>query len=120
MISPREFAVRWCAGLCRLAGLGLAAVVVLCASAEAGPGKIVLVVPGGEPESGDLQELVEEFVNNQPPAGPPPSLGQGALPGGGVGQGGGGGGRRQGGGGDLLARNEGTDRAHGAGELLGH
>src|SRR5260370_21413278 len=78
MISPREFAVRWCAGLCRLAGLGLAAVVVLCASAEARTGKIVLVVTGDEPMSDDLKQLVEDFEKPQPLSGDSLALLQGA------------------------------------------
>src|SRR5260370_18686883 len=78
MISPREFAVRWCAGLCRLAGLGLAAVVVLCASAEARTGKIVLVVTGDEPMSDDLKQLVDDFEKTQPLSGDSLALLQGA------------------------------------------
>src|SRR6266849_2024244 len=78
MISPREFAMRWRAGSCRLAGLALAALAVLCADAEARTAKIVLAVTGDEPMSDDLKQLVEDFEKTQPLSGDSLALLQGA------------------------------------------
>jgi translocation and assembly module TamA len=70
--------MRWRAGLLRLAGLALAAMVVLCANAEARTGKIVLAVTGDEPMSNDLKQLVEDFEKAQPLSGDSLALLQGA------------------------------------------
>src|SRR5580704_4662207 len=78
IVSPREFAMRWRAGLCRLAGFALAVLVVFCASAEARTGKIALVVTGDEPMSDDLKQLVEDFEKAQPLSGDSLALLQGA------------------------------------------
>src|ERR1700730_3328794 len=69
IVGPREFAMRWCAGLCGLACLASAVLAVLCASAEARTAKIVLVVTGDEPMSDDLKQLVEDFEKSQPLSG---------------------------------------------------
>ena len=78
IVSLREFAMRGRAGLCRLACLVLAGLVVLCASAEARTGKIALVVTGDEPMSDDLKQLVETFEKEQPLSGDSLALLQGA------------------------------------------
>jgi len=78
IVSPGEFAMRWRAGLCRLAGLALTVLAVFCASAEARTGKIVLVVTGDEPMSDDLKQLVEDFEKTQPLSGDSLALLQGA------------------------------------------
>jgi translocation and assembly module TamA len=78
MISPREFAMRWRAGLFRLACLASAALAVLCADAEARTAKIVLAVTGDEPMRDDLKQLVEDFEKAQPFSGDSLALLQGA------------------------------------------
>jgi len=78
MISPREFAMRWRAGLFRLACLASAALAVLCADAEARTAKIVLAVTGDEPMRDDLKQLVEDFEKAQPLSGDSLALLQGA------------------------------------------
>jgi translocation and assembly module TamA len=78
IVSSREFAKRWRAGPFRLACLALAAFAVLCASAEARTGKIVLTVTGDEPMTADLKQLVETFEKEQPLSGDSLGLLQGA------------------------------------------
>src|SRR6266567_3594507 len=78
MISPKELAMRWRAGLCRFACLALAAWAVFCVDAEARTGKIVLAVTGDEPMSDDLKQLVEDFEKAQPLSGDSLALLQGA------------------------------------------
>ena len=78
ILSFREFAKRWRAGLFRLACLALAALAALCASAEARTGKIVLSVTGDEPMTDDLKQLVETFEKEQPLSGDGLGLLQGA------------------------------------------
>jgi translocation and assembly module TamA len=78
IVSSREFAKRWRAGPFRLACLALAAFAVLCASAEARTGKIVLTVTGDEPMTDDLKQLVETFEKEQPLSGDSLGLLQGA------------------------------------------
>jgi translocation and assembly module TamA len=78
MISPREFAMRWRAGLFRLACLASAGLAVLCADAEARTAKIVLAVTGDEPMRDDLKQLVEDFEKAQPLSGDSLALLQGA------------------------------------------
>src|ERR1700704_5043008 len=78
MISSKEFAMRWRAGLCRISCLVLAAWAVFCVDAEARTGKIVLAVTGDEPMRDDLKQLVEDFEKAQPLSGDSLSLLQGA------------------------------------------
>src|SRR3982075_4546383 len=103
MISSKEFAMRWRAGLCRIglcriglcriglcriglcriglcriACLALGAWAVFGVDAEARTGKIVLAVTGDEPMRDDLKQLVEDFEKAQPLSGDSLSLLQGA------------------------------------------
>ena len=78
MISSKEFAMRWRAGLCRIAYLALVAWAVFCVDAEARTGKIVLAVTGDEPMRDDLKQLVEDFEKAQPLSGDSLALLQGA------------------------------------------
>jgi translocation and assembly module TamA len=78
ILSFRESAKRWCAGLFRLACLALAALAALCVSAEARTGKIVLSVTGDEPMTDDLKQLVDTFEKEQPLSGDGLGLLQGA------------------------------------------
>jgi len=78
MISSKEFAMRWRAGLCRIACLALAACAVFCVDAESRTGKIVLAVTGDEPMRDDLKQLVEDFEKAQPLSGDSLALLQGA------------------------------------------
>src|SRR6195256_3876160 len=78
MISSKEFAMRWRAGLCRISCLVLAAWAVFCVDAEARTGKIFLTVTGDEPMGDDLKQLVEDFEKAQPLSGDSLALLQGA------------------------------------------
>ena len=78
MIRSKEFAMRWRAGLCRIACLALAAWAVFCVDAEARTAKIVLAVTGDEPMRDDLKQLVEDFEKAQPLSGDSLALLQGA------------------------------------------
>ena len=78
LVSLREFATQWRPGVCRFAGLVLAALAVLCAGAEARTARIVLAVTGDERMSDDLKQLVETFEKEQPLEGDSLALLQGA------------------------------------------
>ena len=78
IVSPREFATRWRSGVCRVGCLALAALVVLCAGAQARTARIALVVTGDERMSEDLKQLVEAFDKEQPLSGDSLALLQGA------------------------------------------
>jgi translocation and assembly module TamA len=80
VVSPSKFAVRWRAGLCRLACRlsALAALTVLGATAEARTARIALTVTGDERMSEDLKQLVENFEKEQPLSGDGLALLQGA------------------------------------------
>ncbi len=64
--------------MCRLAGLALAVLAIVCAGADARTGKVVLVVTGDEHMNEDLKQLVEQFEKEQPLTGDGLALLQGA------------------------------------------